>query len=177
MIIDLVVGVIVFLIGYKFYNSVIGVDKDMIVWEMIFEMVVVWGQVIGVIVIFFIIYVMFVFFFVYVVNCGMVDEIVVQLFVVFVDFFVGGGIEFFVCCKDGKNYLDFFVVYGYLMDIIVFIKFVVWDYSKKYGYFLVFDGMLKMLEGWGDFLFEVIVMVIDFFFEDKDGFFLMVEGF
>ncbi len=99
-------------------------------------------------------------------------EIAEQLVTSDIDFFAGGGLEFFKGRWDG-------------MDLVTALKFN--DFSMntkelapmegaKKGYLLADDGMPKMVEGRGDFLPKATQMAIDHLSMNDKGFFLMVEG-
>lgn len=173
---DSAAGATAFSTGYKSYNSAIGVDKDTIARKTILEMAAERGQSTGVIATSSITHATPASFFAHVKNRGLEDEIAAQLLAAPVDFFAGGGIEFFAQRKDGKNYLDSLAAYGYRVDTTMLSKPLTWAGHKKYGYLLSADGMPKMSEGRGDFLPDATGMALEFLSQDKDGFFLMVEG-
>ena len=65
---------------------------------------------------------------------------------------------------------------GFVVDTIKLKRPASWDSNQKYGYLLAADGMAKMSEGRGDFLPKATNMALEYLSQDKDGFFLMVEG-
>ena len=118
------------------------------------------------------------------------DEIAAQLLTSDVDFFAGGGTDFFVKRKDQANYYDSLVQYGFVVDttqlVVDSISSLDQHYGylidsvpsldQRYGYLLAPDGMPRMLDGRGDFLPQATQMALDYLSQDEDGFFLMVEG-
>lgn len=173
---DSAAGATAFSTGYKSYNGAIGVDGDTVSRKTILEIAAGRGQATGVIATSSITHATPASFFAHVKSRGMAEEIAAQLPAAPVDFFAGGGIEFFARRGDGKNYLDSLAAYGYSMDTTGLTVPATWDYTKKYGYLLASDGMPKMSEGRGDFLPDATAMAIEYLSQDKDGFFLMVEG-
>lgn len=173
---DSAAGATAFSTGYKSYNSAIGVDMDTIARKTILEIAAGRGQATGVVATSSITHATPASFFAHVEDRDLEEEIAAQLPAAPVNFFAGGGIEFFAQRKDSKNYLDSLAAYGYLVDTTALSKPATWDHTKRYGYLLAADGMPKMSEGRGDFLPKATEMAIDFLSQDKDGFFLMVEG-
>ena len=104
------------------------------------------------------------------------DEIGAQLVTSEVDFFAGGGTDFFVKRADQTNYYDSLTQYGFVMDTTQLDTAQQLSSDKKYGYLLAPDGMPRMLDGRGDFLPQATQMAIDYLSQSGDNFFLMVEG-
>lgn len=173
---DSAAGATAFSTGYKSYNSAIGVDEDTIARATILEMAAQRGQSTGVIATSSITHATPACFFAHIENRNLEDEIAAQLTYAPVDFFAGGGIEFFARRQDGKNYLDSLAASGFLVDTTALNAPASWNLAQKYGYLLASDGMPKMSEGRGDFLPRATQMALDYLSQDKDGFFLMVEG-
>jgi len=88
-----------------------------------------------------------------------------------VDFFAGGGVEFFAERKDGLNYLDSLRAYGFGVETSG-LK----PVEGKPAYLLADDGMPTMLEDRGDFLPKATEMALEKLSQNEEGFFLMVEG-
>jgi alkaline phosphatase len=90
-----------------------------------------------------------------------------------IDFFAGGGLEFFKNRKDEKNLFDALRNNDYdlhtekLPEIIS---------EKKQAILLAEDGMPKMLEGRGDFLPDATKLALDKLSNNKAGFMLVIEG-
>ena len=173
---DSAAGATAFSTGYKSYNGSIGVDEDTVARETILEMASERGQATGVIATSSITHATPASFYAHVESRKLADKIAAQLSVAPVDFFAGGGIGFFAYREDGKNYLDTLEAHNCLVDTTALSKPAVWDYDKRYGYLLAADGMPMMTEGRGDFLPDATEMALDFLSQNKEGFFLMVEG-
>ncbi len=88
-----------------------------------------------------------------------------------VDFFAGGGVEFFADRKDSLNYLDSLRAYGFGVETSG-LK----PVEGKPAYLLADDGMPTMLEDRGDFLPKATEMALEKLSQNEEGFFLMVEG-
>ncbi|MEL7121006.1 MAG: alkaline phosphatase, partial [Bacteroidota bacterium] len=93
-----------------------------------------------------------------------------------IDFFAGGGIQFFAKRTDGENQLNNLLQAGFLVDTTTLDAFGELEAGNKYGFLLADDGMPKMSEGRGEFLLNATEMAIEHLSKDEDGFFLMVEG-
>lgn len=93
-----------------------------------------------------------------------------------VDFFAGGGYQFFAKRDDKKNYLDSLKSQGFTVETNSIDGINSFDINKKYGFLLADDGMPRMLDGRGDFLLKATKKAIAHLKQDEDGFFLMVEG-
>ncbi len=107
---------------------------------------------------------------------GWYEEIAAQLTTSSVDFFAGGGTQFFVDREDEVNYLDTLTAHGFVVDTAQLQKPANLSMEEKYGFLLAPDGMPRMLDGRGDFLPQATQMALDYLSQDEDGFFLMVEG-
>ncbi len=173
---DSAAGATAFSTGYKSYNSAIGVDRDTIPRETILELAARRGQATGVIATSSVTHATPASFFAHAEDRDLEDKIASQLHASPVDFFAGGGIEFFAYREDGLNYLDSLASAGFLVDTTELKRPAAWNSNQKYGYLLAADGMPKMSEGRGDFLPRATEMAIEYLSQDKDGFFLMVEG-
>ncbi|HKK78949.1 MAG TPA: alkaline phosphatase [Phaeodactylibacter sp.] len=173
---DSAAGATAFSTGYKSYNSAIGVDEDSIARTTILEIAARRGQATGVIATSSITHATPASFYAHVENRNLEEKIAAQLIHAPVDFFAGGGIGFFARRTDGKNYLDSLQANGFQVDTTGLNVPSSWNPNQKYGYLLASDGMPKMSEGRGDFLPKATQMALEHLSQDKDGFFLMVEG-
>lgn len=102
------------------------------------------------------------------------DEIAKQLVNSDVDFFAGGGTDYFLRRKDGINYFDSLIAHGFVMDTFSLDNEL--DANKKYGYLLAPVAMPTMLENRGDYLPKATKKSLDYLSMHKNGFFLMIEG-
>ncbi len=173
---DSAAGATAFSAGVKTYNGAIGVDSSQQARKTLLEIAAERGQSTGVIATSSITHATPASFFAHVEQRSMQEEIAAQLVHAPVDFFAGGGIKFFARRKDDLNYLDSLKTAGYLVDTTALPAKGSLQAGKRYGYLLANDGMPKMQEGRGDFLAEATQLALEHLSQDKDGFFLMVEG-
>jgi alkaline phosphatase len=115
-------------------------------------------------------------FYAHVESRKMHDEIALQLINSQIDFFAGGGKDFFFKRKDNQNLYKSLVDAGFLIDTISIEKETKFDISKKYGYLLADNEMPPIIENRGDFLRVATNKAIEYLSLSEDGFFLMVEG-
>lgn len=91
-----------------------------------------------------------------------------------IDVFVGGGRKYFTNRSDNKNLVDTLMNCGYqvkyTLEDIKTVK------SGKLAGLTSESNSPRHIDGRGDFLSEVAKTAIDILCQDKDGFFLMVEG-
>lgn len=103
------------------------------------------------------------------------EEIARQLLSSPVDFFAGGGRQFFFDRRDEKNLYDSLSA-NYQLDTTRLSE-QNWQSNQKYGYLLADNAMPTMLEGRGDFLPQATQYALDYFATDSaKPFFMMVEG-
>ena len=114
-------------------------------------------------------------FYAHVSQRKMEEDIAMQLVNSNVDFFAGGGLQFFNKRSDGKDVYQLLIDAGYDMDSLK-IEFKDLDIEKKYGYLLAQKGMPSKLKGRDDFLPNATQVAINYLSQSKKGFFLMVEG-
>lgn len=104
------------------------------------------------------------------------EEVAVQLLHSEVDFFAGGGIQFFNKREDHANLFKTAEQNGFTLDTIALINPSALSADQKYGYLLAEEGMPSIPGGRGDFLPEATSLALDYLSLDEAGFFLMVEG-
>ncbi len=173
---DSAAGATAFSTGHKSYNGAIGVDADTMPRETILEMAARAGMRTGVVATSSITHATPASFYAHIESRNLAEGIAAQLTTSPVDFFAGGGLQFFSAREDGLNYLDSLDAAGFRVDTSGLNAPASYDRNQKYGYLLAPDGMPKMQEGRGDFLPKATQMAIDYLRQDKNGFFLMVEG-
>jgi len=160
--------------GAKTYNGAIGVDSDTISKKIIVEIVSETGWNTGLIATSSITHATPASFFAHVKSRNMQEEIAAQLSASAIDFFAGGGLKFFENRKDGIDYKGqlkesgFTVVTDSLLNEV--------SSTNKYGFLLAQDGMPRKLNGRGDFLPKATTLALDYFSQENESFFLMVEG-
>jgi len=173
---DSAAGATAFSAGVKSYNGAIGVDKDTVPQKTILEMAEEAGWSTGVVATSSITHATPASFYAHVKSRNLAEEIAEELLNSSVDFFAGGGLEYFANRKDGRNLIAELEDKGFTVDTNQFSQPANLSLNQRYGYLLASDGMPKMQEGRGDFLPSATKMAIDYLRQDKDGFFLMVEG-
>ena len=173
---DSAAGATAFSTGYKSYNAAIGVDADSISRETILEIAARKGKSTGLIATSSITHATPASFYAHVPHRNLEEDIASQLPSSPVDFFAGGGLQFFTQREDGANYLDTLASRGYVVNPQKLERPGNLSLEHKYGYLLAPEGMPKMQEGRGDFLPQATQLALDYLGQDKDGFFLMVEG-
>lgn len=172
---DSAAGATAFASGVKTYNGAIGVTPDTASVPTILEMLSDEGWSSGVVATSSIVHATPAAFYAHTASRGYYEEIARQLVYSPVDFFAGGGLQFFAKRSDELNYVDSLLAQGfevYTNDLSVSSP----SIKKKYGFLLAPDGMPKMQDGRGDFLPKATQLALDHLSQDKDGFFLMVEG-
>ena len=172
---DSAAGATSFASGVKTYNGAIGVDQDTIPVPTILEILSARGKSTGVIATSSIQHATPASFYAHTFSRGNYEEIARQLVYSPVNFFAGGGLKYFNQRYDQVNYLDSLSHYGFQLDTSELIAYEL-DIDKKYGYLLGADALPKMQDGRGKFLPVASTLAIDHLSQDKDGFFLMIEG-
>ncbi len=171
---DSAAGATAFSTGYKSYNAAIGVDGDTIPRETILEIAARRGMKTGVIATSSITHATPASFYAHVPDRNLHEAIAAQLADAPVDFFAGGGIQFFAQREDGVNYLNRLRSQSFTTDTVGLPSRI--NPDKKYGFLLAPDGMPRMQEGRGDFLPRATGLALEHLSESEQGFFLMVEG-
>ena len=172
---DSAAGATAFSAGVKTYNGAIGVDQDTTPVTTILEMLADEGWSTGVVATSSIVHATPASFYAHTASRNSYEEIARQLVYAPVQFFAGGGLKFFAERSDHINYIDSLIQLGFQMNTTD-LNAGSLDINNKYGFLLAPDGMPRMQEGRGDFLPRSTQMAIDHLSQDKDGFFLMVEG-
>lgn len=167
-------GATAFSIGYKTYNAAIGVDKDTIARETILEWAAKQGKSTGLVVTCSVTHATPASFYAHVAHREMHEDIAADFVRSSVDFAAGGGYQFFNKRKDGRNLLDSLRAQGVQVDTVKMgAKHLL---GNRYAYLLAPDSLHSIWGGRGDFLPKATGLALDFLSQDKDGFFLMVEG-
>jgi len=117
-------------------------------------------------------------FYAHVINRGLYEDIAADMVVSDIDFFAGGGTQFFNRRKDGKNLLEDLETKGFELDTTALGTFSSIKQYPKMGYLLAENAMDPVAKGRGDFLPKATELGIQFLNKDTDNpnFFLMVEG-
>lgn len=173
---DSAAGATAFSAGVKTYNGAIGVDMDTNAVETILEKASTLGWNTGLISTSSITHATPGSFYAHAEVRKMEEKIAKHLVYSEVDFFAGGGHQFFFNRKDSVNYWDTLSAKGFVIDTTKLKKPVTFDLTKKYGYLLAENGMPKIVEGRGDFLPKASDMALDYLSAKEEPFFLMIEG-
>lgn len=113
-------------------------------------------------------------FYAKVIDRDMEESIAEQLLEADLNFFAGGGLDFFNKREDGQNLYQTLVNQGYKMDSLELSP--VTDTSQKYGYLLASGGLPAKHKGRDSFLKEATEQALAKLSASDSGFFLMVEG-
>ena len=172
---DSAAGATAFSCGIKTYNGAIGVNSDSTAAETIVEALSREGWNTGLVSTSSITHATPGSFYGHVESRAMQDEIAAQLIHSDVDFFAGGGINFFTNRLDELNILDSLIAAGFAMDTTS-IDTPIPAEANKAGYLLAPDGMIAKHEGRDDVLIKAAQKAIDFLSQKEEPFFLMIEG-
>ncbi|WP_339696202.1 alkaline phosphatase [uncultured Marixanthomonas sp.] len=173
LITDSASGATAFASGVKTYNGAIGMDLDTVPTPTILEEVSKKGLSTGLVATSSIVHATPASFFAHVKKRRQYEDIAAFMPTSDVDFFAGGGQKFFNNRKDGRNLYseleenDFQVYTDKLPTTLS---------EKKEAILLAEDGMPKKIDGRGDFLPDATQLAIKKLTQNKEGFFLMVEG-
>ena len=170
---DSAAGATAFATGERTYNRAIGVSKDTVTVPTILEQLKEENYQTGLISLTSITHATPASFYAHVKDRDMHEEIAEQMTKGKVDFFAGGGLDFFTKRKDGKNLYQEMQQNGFQMDSVNLISF---NADKKNGYLLAADAFPSKTQGREGFLQEATKLSLGYFDAKKQPFFLMVEG-
>jgi alkaline phosphatase len=170
---DSAAGATAFSTGKKTYNGAIAMDTDTAKLPTIVEILSQQNFKSGVIATSSITHATPASFYAHVRYRSMAEEIAAQLIQSEIDFFAGGGKEYFMNRADNRDLMQEAVDNGFVIDTVMAGKSL--DQNKKYGYLMADDGMPPILQGRGDFLQDASAMALNYLPSDE-GFFLMIEG-
>jgi len=160
--------------GVKTYNGAIGVADDSVTVPTILEQAHESGLATGAISTSSITHATPAAFYSHVVSRGMQEKIAEGLLSGSVDFFSGGGTNFFARRSDGRDLLSELKEIGYIIDTTVLAD--THEQGKKYGYLMAPNGMPPVMMGRGDFLQKSTQLALEHLSKNEKGFFLIVEG-
>jgi alkaline phosphatase len=175
---DSAAGATAFAAGIKTYNGAIGVADDSTNVKNLVEIVSLQDIKTGVVSTSSIQHATPASFYAHVLNRGLYEDIASDMVVSDIDFFAGGGAQFFNKRKDGKNLLKDLEAKGFGIDTTALGDFAGIKQYAKMGYLLAKNHMDPVAEGRGDFLPKATELGIQFLNKDADtsNFFLMIEG-
>lgn len=167
-------GASAFATGEKTYNRAISVSTDTVALPTILEQLEKSQYKTGLVSLTSITHASPACFYAHVKDRDMEEDIADQLVNSGVDFFAGGGLEFFTKRKDGQNLYKKMQDKGYTMDSTRLAEKL--NQSGQYGFLLGAKGLPSKIEGRGDFLSEASKLALDYLSKSENGFFLMIEG-
>ncbi|WP_242094374.1 alkaline phosphatase [Aestuariivivens sediminicola] len=173
---DSAAGATAFACGVKTYNSAIGVDVEKKDLQNIVEIASTKNIKTGVIATSSITHATPASFYAHVFDRGQEEDIALQLHKSEIDFFAGGGLNFFTKRSDKQNLLEEFRRNHFTIYTDNLSDFSQIAFSQKVGFLLAEYKMPKMEDGRGDFLSKATELGIEFLSKDNLGFFLMSEG-
>jgi alkaline phosphatase len=173
LITDSAAGATAFASGIKTYNGAIGVDLKMNPAETIVEHISKNGIATGLVATSSVVHATPAAFYAHQESRRMYEEIAADLVRSDIDFFAGGGLQFFENRKDSLDLLTQlkdanFEVHTQKLPTKIS--------DKKQAILLAPNGMPKMSEKRGNFLVNATMLAIGQLSKNKDGFFLLVEG-
>lgn len=114
-------------------------------------------------------------FYAHVAQRSMQEQIAAQMIHSPVDFFAGGGTNFFLRREDGLNYMDSLLLNGFAVDTMdISTPITKWD--KKPGYLMAPDGLIGKHKGRGEFLAMATDRALEYLGGKDAPFFLMIES-
>ena len=173
---DSAAGATAFACGVKTYNGAIGVKDDSTEVKNLVEIVSLKKINTGMIATSSITHATPASFYAHTINRGSAEKIALHLVQSEIDFFAGGGLQFFNQREDGQNLLNTLNEKQFTIDTTSLNEFSTIKSSQKAGYLLAKDDMPKATEGRGNFLSKATELAIQFLGKDNSGFFLMAEG-
>ncbi len=173
LITDSAAGATAFAVGIKTYNGAIGLDENMNPSETIVEHIAKTGIASGLVVTSSVVHATPASFYAHQESRRMYDEIAVDLVHSKLDFFAGGGLQFFQNRIDGQDLLQQLKDRNYEVHTDVLPQKIS---EKKQAILLAPNGMPKMSENRGNFLTNATMLAIGHLSKNKEGFFLLVEG-
>jgi len=175
---DSAAGATAFASGVKTYNGAIGVADDSTEVKTLVEIVSKQHIKTGVISTSSIQHATPASFYAHVINRGLYEDIAADMVVSDIDFFAGGGTQFFNKRQDGKNLLEELKAKGFGIDTTALGDFAGIKQYSKMAYLLAEDHMEPVAKGRGDYLPKATELGIQFLSKDADNsnFFVMIEG-
>jgi alkaline phosphatase len=165
-----------FATGVKTFNGAIGVEDDSTSVENLVEIASLKHIKTGVIATSSITHATPASFFAHSISRGATEKIALQLPKSDIDFFAGGGLQFFNKRSDQLNLLNELEKNNFSIDTVALGDLDDIKSNQKQGYFLAQDAMPTIINNRGDFLSNATDLGIQFLNKDESGFFLMTEG-
>lgn len=165
-----------FACGVKTYNGAIGVADDSTEVKNLVEIVTLKNIKTGLVATSSITHATPASFYAHTISRDSKEDIALHLVQSDVDFFAGGGLQFFNKRKDGRNLLIDLNEKNFTIDTIALSDFSKIQSSEKAAYLLAQDSLPPVEKGRGNFLSNAIELAIQFLSKDDSGFFMMAEG-
>ena len=172
---DSAAGATAYASGVKTYNGAIGVTPDSLAVPTIVELIQDKKIKTGVVATSSITHATPAAFYAHEVSRRYYEAIAKDLYDSDIDFFAGGGLQFFSKRKDSVNLVKKMEEKGFYINTESLESFDKIKGNLKAGFLLADDAMPKMQEERGDFLPKATQLGIDFL-NNENGFFMMVEG-
>jgi len=173
---DSAAGATAFASGVKTYNGAVGVADDSTHVKSIIELITDDNIKSGIISTSSIVHATPASFYAHALSRSFYDDIAVDLVNSKIDFFAGGGTQFFNERKDNYNLLDTLESREFKIDTTQLNNFLDVKSFSKLGYLLGKNHMPSVAEGRGDYLQKATHLGINFLNKNDSSFFLMVEG-
>ena len=162
--------------GIKTYNGALGVNTDTLAVKTIVEEVSEIGISTGIISTSSITHATPAAFYTHTKKRSMAEDIASQLVNSEIDFFAGGGSDYFNNREDNRDLILELEENNFKVNLNSLPTSITTDFSKKQGYLLAPKGLPKILEGRGTFLSDATTLALDYLSKNENGFFLMIEG-
>lgn len=173
---DSAAGATAFACGVKTYNGAIGVADDSTDVENLVEIATLKNIKSGIIATSSITHATPASFFAHTLSRGSAEEIASGLVESDVNFFAGGGLQFFNNRKDERKLLSELKEKNFSIDTTSLTDISKIQSSEKVAFLLAKDAMPPVAEGRGDFLANATELAIQFLSKDNSNFFIMAEG-
>lgn len=173
---DSAAGATAFACGVKTYNGAIGVGDDSTDVKNLVEITSLKNIKTGLVVTCSVTHATPASFYAHELNRGLEEDIALDLTKSEVDFFAGGGLQYFNNRKDGQNLLNTLSNNQFVINTNALSDFSAIKAVEKAGFLLAKNEMPTMADGRGDFLSNATELGIQFLSKDNSGFFMMTEG-
>lgn len=176
LITDSAAGATAFSTGYETYNDAVGVDRDTLPRKTILELAAQNGKATGIVVTSPITHATPAAFYAHSKNRDLTEDIALDLMAAPLNYIAGGGTEYLTNRADNRNLLQ---ELGNRRGTTISSDISTpppFELGGQYIALVAPDALLSMKEGRGDFLPKTTKGAIEYLSQNKDGFFLMVEG-
>uniref|UniRef100_UPI0001BE61F6 ALKALINE PHOSPHATASE n=1 Tax=Antarctic bacterium TAB5 TaxID=82349 RepID=UPI0001BE61F6 len=169
-------GATAFSCGIKTYNAAIGVADDSTAVKSIVEIAALNNIKTGVVATSSITEATPASFYAHALNRGLEEEIAMDMTESDLDFFAGGGLNYFTKRKDKKDVLAILKGNQFTINTTALTDFSSIASNRKMGFLLADEAMPTMEKGRGNFLSAATDLAIQFLSKDNSAFFIMSEG-